>query len=537
MTEEWDDWSDEDEKPNEFCATKSQPATPSTLERQQSIEKMSQITLFQLQSYRLDLSSPSLRESSQTKLNEYASLNFEKLYDYYKSKKELGRYTLKTEMTRMKYTITTKDNKILSTLPEIQQHYGDGVDDDLFCFFALSDDDPDSLLWRAANQSLLGDVLEVLSGGNSVIRPSLGASAVAEKVEFNLNFQKSFVSVLGQFKIVLTDLDVAYFTVSIYLSFGDGVLKVVLEDLRPVMVMDSDLQLASGKIAKDNFALGDLSALEDHQHDMARGSNEDSLKAMKDLVAGTKHVLGGLKSKTEELDIEDLKYKSAQTVGDGKAGMLGALQMMNEATGIGKKAGAVGGGIWGGLRGIGQGISAAAEKIEKSMNEEVLRIERIEQEEKESLERAPEKEKECVSVSVSATLPDLVPPTPPILYRRENLEQAAPQQNVPEVVKLRDVFGSLFQDVKSFGNKIVNEIDASVNDNDNGNDNDNEKKDDDDDDDDEVVIFDDDDDGASLLEEVHSEANQLLEELNFPQPPPQQQVATTRTRYNNKKLA
>ena len=384
-----------------------------------------------------------------------------------------ARYTLKSEIERMKYSITTVENTILATAAEIHGHFGDGVDDDIFAYFGLNDENSHDLLWRASNQSLLGDIVALLSGPEDIIRPHLGASGAANKVAFEINFNANFVNVVGSFNVVIGDLQIALFTVSIYLNFDDSELRCTLEDLRPVLVTDESLKIASEKIANDKFACGELDDLKE----LERGSHGDSIAAIRDVIQTTKHLTHSIKSTINNVDQDELRYKTIETATATNEGFKSALNMLGEATGIGKTAeavgggvGAVAGGLWGGLRGLGTAIRTGAEQIEASMNEEVARIEA---EEKWAAAHPDEVKKPAATAAVIGE-----PPSPALkLYRRDgddnvDANDAGDVMTAPDepVIKLRSLFGGvasgLVTGLKTFSDKVEHmaaEIDESVN--------------------------------------------------------------------------
>jgi len=479
--EDWDDWSSTDEpltsttdEPNPPLQQSLPSPPPPVTRREISVGKLSDATLSKLQDYRLDIGSQSLREMIGFKLARYSEASFDKLRDYYVREKKLARYTLRSEIERMSYKITTKSESIvLSTTEAIREHFGDGVDDDIFSYFGLDDDNDDNLLWRASNQSLLGDIVSILSGTKDVIRPHLGASASADKVSFHINFAAGFVNVVGQFKVVIDELEIALFTVSLYLNFGDRELRVALEDLRPVLVTDDALRLASLKIASDKFALGEL----DDLRELQGGSQEDSLAALRDVINSGKEISHKVVEKINSVDGDELKYRAAESVAGSREGFVGALRMMDEATGIGKTAGKVGGGVvgvagglWGGLRGLGIAIRSGAEQLEAQMNEEASRIDaeekRLVAEQTQTTQQSFAAGKE-IGEQPSSPEESSPNPAPVIQLYRATDEDDASMGGGGEEIKLRSLFGGavsgILTNVKNFTDKIVNEIDESVN--------------------------------------------------------------------------
>jgi hypothetical protein len=91
------------------------------------------------------------------------------LLNYYQERPGLSQYTLEKELPRMDYTVQ---------LPGRTLHEKSDI-----AHFLQQDA---SILSRCANQSLLADVLHVLTGSDRVIRPHMGATAPATTCSFRL---------------------------------------------------------------------------------------------------------------------------------------------------------------------------------------------------------------------------------------------------------------------------------------------------------------------------------------------------------------
>merc|ERR1712157_245950 len=95
----------------------------------------------------------------------------EDLRQYYLSRPQLFAYTMETELHRMDYTVK-EDVGIYTNVDDIRRRY---------------EKKNDLLIWRAANQSLLADVIQCLTGHDNIIRPQCLATAVANKCHFIIN--------------------------------------------------------------------------------------------------------------------------------------------------------------------------------------------------------------------------------------------------------------------------------------------------------------------------------------------------------------
>lgn len=91
------------------------------------------------------------------------------LKEYYESRPQLRDYTVTTELPRMEYTVVTSSSSVLIEKQDVAD-------------FLMSQ--PNTILFRCANQSLLADILTVLTGPDLFIRTQYLATAVASTCRF-----------------------------------------------------------------------------------------------------------------------------------------------------------------------------------------------------------------------------------------------------------------------------------------------------------------------------------------------------------------
>jgi hypothetical protein len=97
------------------------------------------------------------------------------LVKYYESRPQLRDYTIKAELPRMDYIVITKEKRVLESKKEVED-------------YMLTQ--PDNVIIRSANQSLLADVISNLTGQDLFIRPQYFASAMASKCKFTIDQSK-----------------------------------------------------------------------------------------------------------------------------------------------------------------------------------------------------------------------------------------------------------------------------------------------------------------------------------------------------------
>lgn len=102
------------------------------------------------------------------------------LQQYYAERPALAEYTVNKELPRMDYLLTDVDGDVITDKAAIAQ-------------LLLSSG---SLCARCANQSLLADVLQVLTGEDRVVRPQYFATAIATHCRFRVDLAQHLVEVV-----------------------------------------------------------------------------------------------------------------------------------------------------------------------------------------------------------------------------------------------------------------------------------------------------------------------------------------------------
>lgn len=108
------------------------------------------------------------------------------LRDYYVNRPSLLEYTLDKEVPRMDYTVVLA---------------GDVSSDKQVVRNMLRS--ADSICSRCANQSLLADILQVLTGPDRVVRPQHMATAIATQCQFHIDLDSSVVQAIATLELSL----------------------------------------------------------------------------------------------------------------------------------------------------------------------------------------------------------------------------------------------------------------------------------------------------------------------------------------------
>jgi hypothetical protein len=140
----------------------------------------------QIRRYESDVRS-NLFVTEMNKLVEESLPSSEELRAYYQSRPELTEYTIKKELHRMAYTVFTHDGRKLTDPAEIEAYQATDYFHDQEEGAAAAADN-NEILWRAANQSLLGDIIVALTSTTGMIRPQLEAATFVNDLTMVLDF-------------------------------------------------------------------------------------------------------------------------------------------------------------------------------------------------------------------------------------------------------------------------------------------------------------------------------------------------------------
>mmetsp|Transcript_21482 Transcript_21482/g.46210 ORF Transcript_21482/g.46210 Transcript_21482/m.46210 type:complete len:336 (-) Transcript_21482:399-1406(-) len=127
---------------------------------------------------------------------ELSTRSFDAFDKYYRARPELSTYTLDTELSRMRYAVRTAGGSTLTDPSDIRAVYWpcDG------------DADATELLWRAANQSLLADLLAALQSVWMDI--SLSIAVCAKECDFELHLASDLPQLTCRCRLAIQTLGV-----------------------------------------------------------------------------------------------------------------------------------------------------------------------------------------------------------------------------------------------------------------------------------------------------------------------------------------
>ena len=167
------------------------------------------------------------------------------LHEYYNTRPRLRDYTLETELPRMEYVVVGRDNTVLTEKQDVADFVAN---------------QPNTVLFRCANQSLLADVLTVLTGPDRFIRTQHFATAVATMCKFTLyssqvhcdcRMKLSLPGISGQ------PIDVAHLDLSIDLQPEIPSVHYQLKEVVMLMGADEVAQLEDSAVFLAAMAMDD----------------------------------------------------------------------------------------------------------------------------------------------------------------------------------------------------------------------------------------------------------------------------------------
>jgi hypothetical protein len=175
---------------------------------------------------------------------------------------QLRDYTIETELPRMDYLIVGMDNTMLSEKEDV-------------AFFIANQ--PNTILFRCANQSLLADVLTVLTGPDRFIRTQHLATAVASTCKFTI--YSSHVRCDCRLNLSLPGIsgervDVAHLDFSIEIDPGIPIVNYQLGEI--VVLVDSS---ETDQLMNAAIFLASMSPSDDFVHEFGSyPSNADTFR-------------------------------------------------------------------------------------------------------------------------------------------------------------------------------------------------------------------------------------------------------------------
>jgi hypothetical protein len=146
------------------------------------------------------------------------------LKQYYVERPALEKYTIQKELARMEYMLT--------------DHTGSDVITDKN---VIAQQIAGSLCARCANQSLLADMLQVLTGPDRVVRPQYFASAIASMCRFRIDLQHSLTEVVAALELSLPSAHGRWKVaeIRVMIIFGCGPMPFVEYRLADIVVIAS----------------------------------------------------------------------------------------------------------------------------------------------------------------------------------------------------------------------------------------------------------------------------------------------------------
>ncbi len=231
------------------------------------------------------------------------------LFDYYSTRPGLAEYTRTKELPRMNYQVVLPNGRVETSKEQIAQHH-------------LPDH---SLMARCANQSLLADLLHVLTGPDLVVRPQFLAICVAQTCQFRLHIGDAGRDMLQCNCMLQLSLPVA-----------EGP-RLNIATIRTTVVFSPNQPMVKFKVDKIIVLLKDYSKLRPVAEflNMMEGHFQE-LPGHEDLE---------LQSAPADIFRDAFLEQSHHLMNQSKAGFQSALQEMESVMGLQSKLKAVRGGI------------------------------------------------------------------------------------------------------------------------------------------------------------------------------------------------
>ena len=225
----------------------------------------------------------------------------EELIQYYSSRPKLKSYTLQTELPRMQYTVyPDQHSSALTETTSIQARY---LKEDSQVRKSTATIDRNShhedMIWCAANQSLLSDIIAVLTHmrPNPLIRMDLLITAMAQHCHFILFFNKSLphhntLHCTCELSLQIPNLHQTFVNITIDIDFSPFIIKIDqnalpfvcrVTDIHPFSFSPNEIHRMSETIAQD-FLLSEKNDYYPNNDKSSKYSpgNQDHLFSLRD---------------------------------------------------------------------------------------------------------------------------------------------------------------------------------------------------------------------------------------------------------------
>lgn len=130
-------------------------------------------------------------ESFATELNDLLASKLsscQEMMNYYEARPKLHEYTLTKELGRIQYTVFTHTGEKLTSTDAIQKYASSKNSNTTST--SMEDPKHTHLLWRAANQSLFGDVITTLTTPEGLVRPQFHTAAHVTDIHMTIDFAR-----------------------------------------------------------------------------------------------------------------------------------------------------------------------------------------------------------------------------------------------------------------------------------------------------------------------------------------------------------
>lgn len=167
------DWTSKVAARRQYEEEEESSSSTSTSSHDSSHHHEQQIKMQEIRDFQETLADPSLVPELNL-LIQSTLTSCPDLVDYYQNRPELKEYTLTKELPRMKYTVFTDKGQKLTEPEEILE-------------YARSHSDQHDILWRAANQSIFGDVISTLTCDAGLVRPHFSTASFVDDITVTLD--------------------------------------------------------------------------------------------------------------------------------------------------------------------------------------------------------------------------------------------------------------------------------------------------------------------------------------------------------------
>ena len=347
--DEWDAWDNSTQEDNELDEmNEGLSGSRNGARRGQKAETEEDselnVVIKQLKTFQMNLADSLVI----AKCNRQLMIEFDHFIRYYRSenrRSELAVLTIKNELSRMAYTVTYQGEKFTS-------------EEEIVKVYHLTEEEE---IWSLANQSIYGDILQVLQ--TFFLDPTLAITISNSDSEFHINLDSKVVSSKNKFSLGCNqEIELATLEAAITVNLGTKECLQHLSSPELPFIFDEDIRSAAASVVEMNRIYqpqGDRGGTDKKGSlldiDTARAKLLEGSNLLLDAAVLTGNFITG-EDLSESSVVESLRGLAVQYLGNGQHQQIEGDDILDGNEGNNDSGRKSHGGLFGTVNRIGRGL-------------------------------------------------------------------------------------------------------------------------------------------------------------------------------------